>query len=168
MKYVGMVLALGLAIFMMLGVMIYSFLPATTPPANTPVAPAPLPAIVVEPVDVPDPAQLETDFMQREIIYKTQIEGLQQTLQERQRTYQEQLQTLSQQEQAAQQQFDELTHQEQALQLQVQDFEAARAERVALYQQQLEEAGTQYAAQAAALQAALQDTLAKVEQANAQ
>ncbi|MCG3211662.1 MAG: hypothetical protein FOGNACKC_05308 [Anaerolineae bacterium] len=168
MKVVGAVLAVGITFVVVWAVAVFSFFPTQTPPVN------PQPQVVQQLPPLPaaptgsDPAQLETAVAQREAVYHDQIAKLQQALQERQTTYQGQMQTLSGQLAASQSQLEQLHAQEQALQAQIQQLEAARADRQGQYQAQLAQAQPQYQARFDEMQTMINDLKTKLAEANAQ
>ena len=174
MKYLGVAIAVSLTLLLLAMVGIFSFLPP--PEADQPTNPQ---IINIEPaVEAPlnsvmtqatmDPKQAEMILAEREAAYQGQIIQLDQALQERQTTYQEQLQLLSSQVSQAQTQLDEFEVQEQLLLAQIAELEATRAERLALYQGQLEQARAQYNILFADMQAQMDEIRVKMAEAQAQ
>lgn len=170
MKYLGPLLAGGLTLLIVIGVGIFSFLPAEH---STP-ATVEQPTVVEAPMEQPavppshDRAQLEAIMAERESVYQAQITQLDQALQERQVTYQDQIQDLTTQITALQSQLNELNSQEQNLLAQVAQLETTRSERLAIYQSQLQQAQDQYKARYAQLQAQFNEAQLQLAQANAE
>ncbi len=171
MKYVGVSLAVGLTLLIVIAVGIFSFLPQIQqPPAETVPPPEPVAPLTldVSQSSTQGVTQPEEDMARREAVYQGQIGQLEQTLQAHQTTYQEQVDLLTGQVATAQAHLDELTAQEEALTGQIAELEGTRTERLALYDSQLTQARRQYEARYAELQAQLEEVLTNLEQANAQ
>jgi hypothetical protein len=157
MKYLGVWLAGGVTLMIILAIGIFSFLPQETPPQ---------PAVVVS--APPTAVQLQANLAEREATYQSQINQLNQTLQERQSTYQQQLQEMSLQLTAAQNQLQELKAQEQNLLVQAAQLETTRAERLAAYQAQLEQSQAQANTRHAQWQTQLTEAQTKLAEAQTQ
>jgi septal ring factor EnvC (AmiA/AmiB activator) len=144
MKHLGPILAGGLSLIIVLIVGIFSFLPttATQPAAANSAPPAVSEQIVISAVSNPE---IETAMAEREAVYLSQIETLNQTFQERQTVYQAQIEQLSAQITVTQSQLTELQAQQQDLPAQISQLETARAERQGVYQTQIQELQNQYA-----------------------
>ncbi len=172
MKNLGPLLAGGLTLLIVLGVGIFSFLPAERPTQATteqPVAAVPIPPTeqIAVPAE-PDTTQFDAAMAEREAIYQAQIEELNQASQERQATYQAQIEASTVQIASAQNQLNDLKAQEQNLLAQVSQLETARAERLAVYQNQLQQVQKQYSDRYVQLQAQLNEARAKLSEANVQ
>ena len=157
MKHLVVLPAGGLTLLIVLIIGIFSFLPQEEPPQPAVVVPA-----------APTTAQLEATLTERETTYQAQVAKLNQTLQERRATYQTQMQDMNIQIATAQKQFNELKAQEQNLLGQAAQLETNRAERLAAYQAQLEQAQGQYNARYAQLQAQLNEARTNLANAQAQ
>jgi DNA repair exonuclease SbcCD ATPase subunit len=101
-------------------------------------------------------------------MYQTQITQLEQAYNERQATYQQQIQTLTEQVNAARPHLNDLQLREETLQAQVIELQATRDERLAQYQQQLQQAQAQYGTRFTELQTMIDDLKLKLAEANAQ
>jgi chromosome segregation ATPase len=164
MKYLGAILAGGLTLIIVVVVGIFSFLPAA-PAASTGVTP-PQAANVALPTLMavaPNVASAE-----REAAYQGQIQQLTQAYQQRQAAYQSQIEEVANQVNAAQDQLSQLKAQEQTLPPQLTQLEGTRAERLKVYQAQLDQSKNQYSAQLSQLQAQFNEAQNKLAQANAQ
>jgi hypothetical protein len=165
MKYLGPILAGGLTLIIVVVVGIFSFLP-TAPSAPVSVAQPQAAAPIAPPTLMPVAANAAS--VEREAAYQSQIQQLTLAYQQRQAAYQGQIQEMANQVNAAQGQLNQLKTQEQALPPQLTQLEAARAERLKVYQAQLAQAQKQYSDQLAQLQAQLNEAQSKLAQANAQ
>jgi chromosome segregation ATPase len=163
MKYLGPLLAGGLALVVVLIVGVFSFLPAerTSPPSQAESNLAPAPA-------APDTGQLQAIATEREVAYQAQLEELNHLYQARERTYGEQLQALATQIATLQSQLDSLATQEQEAANQITDLEQTRTERLGTYQTQLEQAKAQYTERYTLLQAQLTEARTRLAEAKAQ
>lgn len=169
MKPLGVILAGGLTLIIVLVIGIFSFLPSpTTEAAPAQPAATTVPVTIPQPKPVVDPGQLEAVVSQREAVYQQQITQLQQTLQQRQSTYQNQIQTLRTQVAEAQAQLNGLKAQEQTLQTQVTELENTRNQRLGQYQGQLQQAQTQYNARFTEMQTMIDNLQTQLAQTNAQ
>jgi DNA repair exonuclease SbcCD ATPase subunit len=175
MRHLGATLAGGLTFVIVLLVGIFSFLPAQEATQSTEAQPAAsIPsgaqsaAVQFVTPPVMDTAVVEADLARREAIYQSQIAQLDQALQERQGTYQTQIQSLNTQVTTVQNELEELNAVEQSLLAQIAELETARAERLATYQSQLEQAKAQYNARFAEMQSMLNEIQTKLAEANTQ
>jgi septal ring factor EnvC (AmiA/AmiB activator) len=165
MKNLGPLLAGGLTLVLVLLVGLFSFLPAQSIGQAETASAAQTGPIVVPAVDA---TQVEANLTEREAVYQTQIQELDQAWQQRQTTYQSQIQTLNSQITATQNQLTELKAQEQNLSTQIIQLENARAERLATYQTELEKLNNQYSGRLAQLQVQLNEAQVKLAEVNAQ
>jgi septal ring factor EnvC (AmiA/AmiB activator) len=164
MKYLGPILAGGLTLIIVVVVGIFSFLPAVQ---SAPVSVVqPQAATIAPPTLIP--VAVNGASAEREVAYQSQIQQLTLAYQQRQAAYQGQIQEIANQINAAQGQLSQLKAQEQALPPQLTQLEAVRAERLKVYQAQLEQVKNQYSDQLAQLQAQLNEAQSKLAQANAQ
>jgi chromosome segregation ATPase len=165
MKNLGPLLAGGLTLVLILLVGLFSFLPTQSIGQAETASTAQVGPIVVPAVDT---TQVEANLTEREAVYQTQIQELDQAWQQRQTTYQPQIQTLNSQITATQNQLTELKAQEQNLSIQITQLENTRAERLATYQTELEKLNNQYSGRLAQLQAQLNEAQVKLAEVNAQ
>ncbi|HMQ54650.1 MAG TPA: hypothetical protein PKE64_10900 [Anaerolineae bacterium] len=171
MKYVGVILASLVTALILTAIGIFSFLPADEPPpaeaaAATSAGAEPAVSLPIPPTI--DTATIETTLAQRDAVYQGQLGDLEQNLQERQTTYQTQIQQASAQVAAAQSRLEELQALETELAAQVAQYDAARRERLGTYQTQLTQLQDQYQARFAELEQALTQTQSQLAEANIQ
>lgn len=115
-----------------------------------------------------DAGQLETGLAEREAAYQVQLSNMDKAWQERETTYQGQIQELTAQIGAVQAQLETLKTREQALSTQAAQLEQTRADRQASYQAQLEQVQNEYNARYANLQAQLNEIQVRMNEARAQ
>ena len=165
MKLLGSLLAGALTLLIIVVVGAFVFMPVNTEaePAEVVVPDAPTLAAPAVPVA----SQIEADLARREESYQTQMTQLDQTLQDRHATYQNQIQQIGEQLAVAQNQLDQLQTQAEALSQQAAQLESTRAERLAQYQSQLEQARQQYEARFAEIQQAIGQAQTQLAEANA-
>ena len=171
MKHLGVLLASGLTLLIILMIGIFSFLPPQSAGSQVTAAETVVTVPTSQPVILPaalDMSQVEANLAQREAIYQGQITQLDQALQTRQTSYQLQIQTLSSQVETLQNQLNDLQTQEQNLLAQLAELETGRAERLAIYQTQLEQARNQYNQRYAEMQAQLNEAQTRLAEVNAQ
>ena len=170
MRHLGLILAVGLTVIFVFILGVFSFFPVQSP--SVPAVATPPPVTEAQsfpaPPPVPDVAQIESELLQREAVYLAQIAQLEDVFEERQTTYEQQTRTLTEQVGIAQQQLNDLQRQEQTLQAQVMELQTSRNERVAQYENQLQQVQTQYSARFEELQAMIDDMSLRLAEANAQ
>ncbi|MCB0191285.1 MAG: hypothetical protein KDJ65_05020 [Anaerolineae bacterium] len=165
MKYLGTILAVGLTMFVIVTVGVFSFLPTEAEPAAAESIPEPLPVPSL-PASF-EPNRLKTELTGRETLYQTQIADLDQTLQERQSIYHHQIQDMSSQLATAQNQLSQLQAQAETLSQQTHELQTLHDSRVATYQDELTKAQTVYATRFTEIQQAIADAQARLAEANA-
>jgi len=153
MRHLGLLLIAVTVLFIVLVIGVFSFMTEELPPQE----------VIVVPVD-PTITYMENALVTQEAAYQSQLDELEQTLQQRQVDFRNKLESLNKQIEAVQEQLNQLQTQEQELLSQLKQLEIRRAQQQSRHQSNLQLAQEQYLSHQAELQAQIEAAQTELDQ----
>jgi len=153
MRHLGLLLIAVTVLFIVLVIGVFSFMTEELPPQE----------VIVVPVD-PTITYMENALVTQEAAYQSQLDELEQTLQQRQVNFRNKLKSLNKQIEAVQEQLNQLQTQEQELLSQLKQLEIRRAQQQSRHQTNLQLAQEQYLSHQAELQAQIEAAQTELDQ----
>ena len=153
MRHLGLLLIAVTVLFIVLVIGVFSFMTEELPPQE----------VIVVPVD-PTITYMENALVTQEAAYQSQLDELEQTLQQRQVDFRNKLESLNKQIEAVQEQLNQLQTQEQELLSQLKQLGIRRAQQQSRHQTNLQLAQEQYLSHQAELQAQIEAAQTELDQ----
>ncbi len=153
MRHLSLLLIAVTVLFIVLVIGVFSFMTEELPPQE----------VIVVPVD-PTITYMENALVTQEAAYQSQLDELEQTLQQRQVDFRNKLESLNKQIEAVQEQLNQLQTQEQELLSQLKQLEIRRAQQQSRHQTNLQLAQEQYLSHQAELQAQIEAAQTELDQ----
>ena len=153
MRHLGLLLIAVTVLFMVLVIGVFAFMTEELPPQE----------VIVVPVD-PTITYMENALVTQEAAYQSQLDELEQTLQQRQVDFRNELESLNKQIEAVQEQLNQLLTQEQELLSQLKQLQIRRAQQQSRHQTDLQLAREQYLARQAQLQTQIEAAQTELDQ----
>jgi peptidoglycan hydrolase CwlO-like protein len=153
MKHLSLLLIGVLILFVALVVTVSAFMTEDSPPQG----------VIVVPVD-PTITRMEEELQAQEATYQARLSELEQSLQQRQREIDSQVESLNNKISAAQEQFAELKSREETLTGELQQLEIKRTKQLAIYRLNLQQSRDEHLARQTQLQRQLEAAQAELDQ----
>ena len=153
MRHLSLLLIAVTVLFIVLVIGVFAFMTEELPPQE----------VIVVPVD-PTITYMENALVTQEAAYQSQLDELEQTLQQRQVDFRNKLESLNKQIEAVQEQLNQLQTQEQELLSQLKQLGIRRAQQQSRHQTNLQLAQEQYLSQQAELQAQIDAAQTELDQ----